>query len=110
MMCALEEAARTMEANGVNEQWLKDSAPAIKTLCGKVNGPLLHALAEATEYQDMACIDMLRSGVLVTNVYFTRVNVTLLGTRLLGTLPRSGIGEWQDLGVEKSKEVLHFLV
>lgn len=61
---------------GKCESWFQGADARVRAVASTVNGPLLEALARASEFADRACIEYFREGAL-----------------LLGVLPHSGIGE-----------------
>ena len=61
----IEKAGQQMWLSGAVDKWFGGSDSKVKQICKGVNGPLLQMLAEACNYHDMACLDLLRSGAQV---------------------------------------------
>eukprot|EP00973_Karenia_brevis_P005272 721886-Karenia_brevis.AAC.1 len=56
----LEEADRRMRNSGLQREWFKGADEKITAVAGCVNGALLEALLQATDYADVGCCELFR--------------------------------------------------
>ena len=62
ILAGILDANRLMRESGECERWLEGADAELKTVVKNVNGPLLQALLEASGYEDVECVELLRVG------------------------------------------------
>ena len=73
---SLEEAHAAMSRSGVRSAWISKSAPAVQRVARRANGALLEQLLRATGYGDVACVELLREGSVISFARVARVSLT----------------------------------
>ena len=58
----IEEMASECASSGMKERWFVGADPQVKAVSADVAGPVLEFLADHTNYHDVLCVDMFRSG------------------------------------------------
>ena len=64
MILAIEKAATQLQQSGRSDAWFLDAHDEVRKVSANVNGQLLHDLAAAESYVDMAAVDLFREGLL----------------------------------------------
>ena len=62
MICKLEEADRLLRQSGACMHWFGDADEELRKVAGDANGHLLQQLLVASNYCDIACVELLRRG------------------------------------------------
>ena len=65
-MTRLSEADRRMRQSGLCQRWLGEADAALTRVVREINGPLFEQLLRQSDYDDMACLDLLRHGAPMT--------------------------------------------
>jgi hypothetical protein len=62
MIAAIEEADKKSRHSGKCREWFGDSDEHIRKVAGSANGYLFETLLRAAEYNDVECVELLRTG------------------------------------------------
>ena len=62
ILAGILDANRLMRESGECARWLEGADEELKNVVKDVNGPLLQALLEASGYEDVSCVELLRVG------------------------------------------------
>ena len=65
-MMRLSEADRRMRQSGLCQRWLGEADASLIRVVREINGPLFEQLLRQSDYDDMACLDLLRHGAPMT--------------------------------------------
>ena len=64
MIAAIEEADKKSRRSGKCREWFGDADEHIRKVAGSANGYLFETLLRAAEYNDVECVELLRTGEL----------------------------------------------
>ena len=60
---AVEKAGQKMKGNQLVNEWMSFATSETRAVAGDANGPLLEQLLRVSKHLDLACAELLRSGV-----------------------------------------------
>ena len=63
MIVAVEKAGQKMKGNQLVNEWMSVATSETRAVAGDANGPLLEQLLRVSNHLDLACAELLRSGV-----------------------------------------------
>ena len=62
MIASIEAADAALRASGLQKVWFGDADATLLAVAGGCNGHLLEQLLVASDYHDVACVELLREG------------------------------------------------